>query len=175
MHKAKLDALDDLIEETAGQPVLVVYNYQSDKERLMKKFKHAVCIKEKGAIDKWNKGEIQLLIAHPKNAGYGLNLQAGGNIIIWFGMNWSLELYSQMNARIYRQGQDKPVFIHHLIVKRSVDGTVLKALRNKDITQKSLLEALKRDIKGRKAAAPSPLVKLEAAHAADVFNRAGGF
>ena len=150
VHNAKLDALEDLINEAAGQPVLVAYNYRSDKERLIERFKNAICISDENAIERWNKGKIPILLAHPANAAHGLNLQAGGNIVVWFGLNWSLELYSQLNGRIYRQGQDKPVFIHHLVVKNSVDETVLTALQEKHIGQKALLDALKRDINKRR-------------------------
>ena len=90
-----------------------------------------------------------MLLAHPASAGYGLNLQKGGNILVWFGLNWSLELYQQFNARLHRQGQIKPVFIHHLVMGESVDVTVLEALQNKRITQKALLDALKEDITKR--------------------------
>lgn len=149
MHDSKLNALEEIINEAAGQPVLVAYNYKSDKERILKRFKNAVSIDELNAIDRWNSGDIQILIAHPASAGHGLNLQSGGNIIAWFGLNWSLELYQQFNARLHRQGQTKPVIIHHIVLEDSVDDSVMEALNGKHTTQKSLLDALKKDIGGR--------------------------
>jgi SNF2 family DNA or RNA helicase len=146
IHKLKLDALEEVIEEAAGQPVMIAHNYISDRDRIKERFPHAEHITDHGAIDRWNKKQIPLLLAHPGSAGHGLNLQEGGNIIVWFGLNWSLELYMQLNARLHRQGQKKPVFVHHLVVKDSVDETVLQALSQKRRTQKGLLDALKRDI-----------------------------
>lgn len=143
VHTTKLDALNEIIEEAAGQPVLVFYNFRHDIERIQKRFKHAVDVKTKGATDKWNKGQVELMLAHPASAGHGLNLQDGGNIIVWFGLTWSLEYYQQANARLHRQGQTKPVFIHHLIVKDSIDDQVLQALHEKRTVQDVLLEALK--------------------------------
>lgn len=150
VHDAKLEALDEIIQDSVGQPVLVAYNFKSDLARLKQKFPKAEVIGDKAdTIDRWNAGEIPLLLAHPASAGHGLNLQKGGNIIVWFGLNWSLELYQQFNARLHRQGQDKPVIIHHLAVKDSIDISVLEALKGKYITQKALLDALKRDISNR--------------------------
>lgn len=149
LHESKLDALEEVINESAGQPILVAYNFKSDKERILKRFKKAVCIDDKNAIKRWNKKEVELLIAHPASAGHGLNLQSGGNIIVWFGLNWSLELYQQFNARLHRQGQTKPVIIHHIVLKDSVDESVIEALNGKDQTQQALLEALKNDIRER--------------------------
>ena len=146
VHQHKLNALEEIIEEASGQPVLVAYNFKSDKARIKQHFKNAVAIDEDDAIEKWNAGKVPMLLAHPASAGHGLNLQKGGNIIVWFGLNWSLELYQQFNARLHRQGQTKPVFIHHLVMNESVDVTVLEALQNKRITQKALLDALKKDI-----------------------------
>lgn len=146
LHNVKLDTLENLVEAAAGQPILVAYNFKSDRERIKRAFKQAVCIDEAGAIERWNAGEVSLLLAHPASAGHGLNLQKGGNIIVWFGLSWSLELYQQFNARLHRQGQTKPVVVYHLAIKNSVDTTVLEALASKQVTQNALLNALKRDI-----------------------------
>lgn len=152
VHDTKLDALEEMIQEAAGQPVLVAYNYQSDLARIKVRFPKAELIGHAAdTIDRWNTGKIPLLLAHPASAGHGLNLQSGGNIIVWFGLNWSLELYQQFNARLHRQGQTRPVFIHHLVITDSIDVTVLAALQSKHITQKALLDALKKDISGRLA------------------------
>lgn len=149
VHQHKLDALEDIIAEACGQPVLVAYTFKSDKARILKRFKSAVTIDADGVIERWNAGEIPILLAHPASAGHGLNLQSGGNIVVWYGLNWSLELYQQLNARLHRQGQEKPVFVHHLVMRNTVDETVLEALGNKDTTQKALLNALKQDIARR--------------------------
>ena len=149
VHEAKLDALEEIINEAAGQPVLVAHNFKSDKARILNRFKQAISIDEPNAIQQWNAGEIPILIAHPASAGHGLNLQSGGSIIVWFGLNWSLELYQQFNARLHRQGQDKPVIVHHIILDTSVDETVMDALVGKNTTQRALLDALKQDIGGR--------------------------
>ncbi|CED78517.1 SNF2 family phage protein [Candidatus Hamiltonella defensa (Bemisia tabaci)] len=152
VHDTKLDALEEMIQEAAGQPVLVAYNYKSDLARIKARFPKAEPIGHASdTIDRWNTGKIPILLAHPASAGHGLNLQSGGNIIVWFGLNWSLELYQQFNARLHRKGQTRPVFIHHLVMNDSIDVTVLEALQNKRITQKALLDALKKDITGRLA------------------------
>lgn len=148
VHDAKLDALASIVAEAAGQPVLVAYNFKSDAKRIKERFKNAVILNEAGddAVKRWNNGEIPILLAHPASAGHGLNLQKGGNIAVWFGLNWSLALYQQFNARLHRQGQTKPVFIHTIAVADSVDMTVLESLASKNTTQKALLNALKKDI-----------------------------
>ena len=152
-HEIKLDALDDIIQEAVGQPVFVAYNYKSDLARIKERFPHAEHIGDSpDTIERWNSGQIPILLAHPASAGHGLNLQKGGNILVWFGLNWSLEKQIQFNARLHRQGQTKPVIIHHLAVTDSVDMTVLEALNGKHTTQKALLDALKKDITGRLAA-----------------------
>ncbi|CAM3776944.1 SNF2-related protein [Litorimonas haliclonae] len=150
VHSLKLDALSDIIDEAAGSPVLVAYNYKSDAERIQNRFKQAVLLDADNAtIEKWNAGKIPLLLAHPASAGHGLNLQDGGNTLVWYGLNWSLELYQQFNKRLHRQGQTKPVIAHHIIIKDSVDETVMAALEAKNTTQKALLDALKKDVKRR--------------------------
>ena len=103
----------------------------------------------KRQIERWNNKEINLLLAHPASAGHGLNLQTGGNIIVWFGLNWSLELYDQFNARLHRQGQTEPVIIHHILAKETIDETVFEVLQGKQINQNTLLNALKDKIKNR--------------------------
>ena len=144
IHSAKLDALDEIVEDNPGENMLVAYNYKFDLERLKKKFPQAVVLdKEQKTIDRWNNGEIQMLLAHPASAGHGINLQRGGALCVWFGLNWSLELYQQFNARLHRQGQTKPVRIIHIVAKDTIDQRVLGVLRDKDATQASLLSALK--------------------------------
>lgn len=145
VHDAKLEALEEVIEEAAGAPVLCVYWYQSDLARLTKRFKHAQVMDKKGKlIDQWNAGRIPLLLINPGSAGHGLNLQAGGNILVWFSMQWSLELYQQTNARLYRQGQTKPVYVHHLLARGTLDDEVLRRLEGKATVQDLLMERLKR-------------------------------
>ena len=144
VHKEKLDALADIVEDNPGENMLVAYNYKFDLERLQKRFPQAVVLdKEQSTIDRWNNGEIKMLLAHPASAGHGLNLQRGGALCIWFGLNWSLELYQQFNARLHRQGQTKPVRIIHIVAKDTIDQRVLSVLKDKDATQASLLSALK--------------------------------
>ena len=150
LHGLKLDALGEIIDEAVGSPVLVAYNYQSDAKRIKARFKQATILdSDPKTIDRWNAGEIPLLLAHPASAGHGLNLQKGGNTLVWFGLNWSLELYQQFNKRLHRQGQTEKVIAHHLIVKGTVDETVMKALGAKNLTQKALLDALKKDAQRR--------------------------
>lgn len=146
IHKRKLDALEDLIEAANGKPVLVFYNFKHDKDRILKRFNACEIKTEQDIID-WNSGKLQIAVAHPASCGHGLNLQSGGSTIIWFGLNWSLELYQQANARLYRQGQKDTVIIHHIITKGTVDENVMTALKNKDIGQASLMEAVKAKLK----------------------------
>lgn len=146
LHGAKLDALEDVLEEAAYAPVLVAYNYKFDAARIQKKFKQAVLLdKDPKTIERWNNGDIPLLLAHPASAGHGLNLQAGGNIIVWYGLSWSLENYQQFNARLHRQGQVKPIFVHHIIAEDSIDEKVLRVLGEKEVTQNGLLRAMKKE------------------------------
>lgn len=139
----KLDVLEEIIEASQGKPVLCFYSFKHDLERIQKRFSDSVKLKTSADIEQWNRGNIQLLLAHPAGAGHGLNLQAGGNIIVWFGLTWSLELYHQANARLYRQGQKEKVIVHHLITEGTVDIDVLKSLQNKEEVQENLLTALK--------------------------------
>lgn len=155
VHDAKLDALEDLIEAANGAPVLVAYCYRSDAERIEARFPQAERLtKDPNQIDAWNAGKVPLLLAHPASAGHGLNLQEGGRHVIWFGLNWSLELYQQFNARLHRQGQRGPVVVHRIVADETVDQTVAAALRAKDTTQRALLAALKRDA-SRRSQAPA--------------------
>lgn len=144
IHDAKLDALADLIEQNPNENILLAYNYKTDLVRLQKRFPQArVLDKDPDTVRAWNDGEIQLLLAHPASAGHGLNLQRGGSLIIWFGLNWSLELYQQFNARLHRQGQNKPVRVVHLIADGCIDERVMGVLSDKDAMQSALLKALK--------------------------------
>lgn len=144
VHKTKIEALADLIEQNEGENILVAYNYKTDLERLLKAFPKARALdKNPQTVLDWNAGRIPLLFAHPASAGHGLNLQEGGSMIVWFGLNWSLELYQQFNARLHRQGQEKPVRIIHLIAEGCIDERVMAVLADKDAQQSKLLNALK--------------------------------
>lgn len=142
LHDAKLEALEEIIEAADG-PVLVYYNFKADKEKLLEKFKDAEVLEDDKTISRWNQGKIKILLAHPASVAYGLNLQEGGHIIVWYGIPWSLELYQQANARLHRQGQQKPVMIYHLLAKGTADEQVIKKLEAKDVTQSALIEVLK--------------------------------
>lgn len=142
IHDKKLDALEDLIESANGKPVLIAYWYKHDKDRIMQRFQ-AEEIDTSADIDKWNSGEMPVALIHPASAGHGLNLQQGGSTIVWFGLTWSLELYQQLNARLYRQGQKDTVVIHHIITKNTIDENVIKAIEKKDLSQNALIEAVK--------------------------------
>lgn len=148
-HYRKLDALEGIINESSGHPVLVFYNFRHDYERLMERFRtyRPRTLKCQKDIRDWNAGTIPLLLAQPASMGHGLNIQAGGHIIVWFGLNPSLELYQQANARLYRQGQTEAVIIHRLITKGTVDEDVVKKLWIKDGTQDGLMESLKARIR----------------------------
>jgi SNF2 family DNA or RNA helicase len=142
IHDRKLDALEDLIEGANGKPVLIAYWYKHDLERIQKRFTVRQ-IKTPKDIEDWNDGNIPVAVIHPASAGHGLNLQSGGSTLIWFGLTWSLELYQQTNARLYRQGQNETVIIHHIITKGTIDEDVMKALTRKEKTQTSLIDAVK--------------------------------
>lgn len=147
IHNRKLDVLEDLIEGANGKPVLVAYWYNHDLERIKERFKVRE-IKTSKDIRDWNNGEIPIAVIHPASAGHGLNLQSGGSTLIWFGLTWSLELYQQTNARLWRQGQKSTVVIHHIIAKDTIDEDVMRALRLKEKTQSSLIDAVKARIGG---------------------------
>ena len=141
-HREKFDALEEIIDST-NEPVLVAYNFKSDLAELKLLFPNAEVIgKDPSVIDRWNRGEIPNLFAHPASAGHGLNLQKGGNVIVWFGLTWSLELYQQFNARLHRQGQEKPVRIFHIMASNTADSAVLAALTDKKDTQDTLLSVV---------------------------------
>lgn len=148
IHDKKLETLEELVEEAGEEPVLVYYSYISDKERILQRFKNARILDTEKDIKDWNAGKIKLMIAHPASAGHGLNLQDGGSIIIWFGLPWSLELYLQANARLWRQGQKQTVRIYHLLTEGTMDNRVLQVLKGKNIRQEELLANLKAEIRG---------------------------
>ena len=152
IHGRKLDALEDIIDAANGQPVLVFYTFRHDFARLMKRFRKLDPRTLKGPEDikAWNEGRIRLLLAQPASMGHGLNLQAGGHIIVWYGLTWSLELYQQANARLYRQGQRNGVIVHRLIAEGTVDVDAAKRLEKKDALQEDLLAALKARIREAK-------------------------
>ena len=142
IHSRKLDALEDLIEASNGKPVLVYYSYKHDRDRIAEKF-NSRDIKTEKDISDWNNGKIPIALAHPASCGHGLNLQNGGSTIIWFGLTWSLELYQQANARLYRQGQKDTVVIHHIIANGTIDTKIMAVLNNKDACQNALIDAVK--------------------------------
>lgn len=147
IHDEKLNALEDLIESANGKPVLVAYWFKHDLARIKAKFPFVREIKTDEDIRAWNRGEIEVGVIHPASAGHGLNLQTGGSTLIWFGLTWSLELYQQTNARLYRQGQKNTVVIHHIVTKGTIDERVLKALEKKEKTQNSLIDAVKAELR----------------------------
>ncbi|QBX13768.1 DNA helicase [Streptococcus phage Javan112] len=146
IHDRKLDALEDLIEGANGKPVLVAYWFKHDLEKIKDRFDVRE-IKSAKDISDWNKGKIPVALIHPASAGHGLNLQAGGSTLIWFGLTWSLELYQQTNARLYRQGQDSTVVIHHILTKGTIDEDVMKALKSKKKIQDALIDSVKARLK----------------------------
>ena len=147
IHQRKLEKLEDLIESANGQPVLIAYWFKHDRQRILEHL--TACgysprdIRESKDIKDWNDGKIPVALIHPASAGHGLNIQSGGHILIWFGLTWSLELYQQTNARLWRQGQKETVTIHHIVTKNTVDEDVLSALASKDVTQEKLIAAVK--------------------------------
>lgn len=146
LHNRKLDVLEELIESSQGENVLVFYSFITDYERIKERLPEAVKLETDEDIKNWNKGEIKILLAHPASAGHGLNLQDGGSIIIWFGLTWSLELYLQANARLQRQGQKDVVRIYRILSKNTIDEKVVQVLNGKHITQEELLRRLRHDI-----------------------------
>ena len=146
IHDAKLDALEQIIEEANGQPVLIFYQYKHDLDRIKQRLPLAHQL-QTGDVQKWNHGEIPIMLAHPQSSGHGLNLQQGGHIIVWFSLTWSLEYYQQANARLDRQGQTKPVTVYHLVAKDTLDEKVMDVLQSKAAGQDNLLNAVKAQIK----------------------------
>ena len=147
IHDRKLDALEDLIESANGHPVLIAYWYQHDLVRIRERFPEVRQLNNSNDLADWNKGIIPIAAIHPASAGHGLNLQQGGNTLIWFGLTWSLELYLQTNARLWRQGQkSETVTIHHIVTEGTIDEQILEALGRKDRSQESLIAAVKAQI-----------------------------
>lgn len=147
IHDRKLEALEDLVEAANGKPVLIAYWYKHDLQRIQERT-GAVELDSSEDFKRWNAGEIPVAVIHPASAGHGLNLQAGGSTLIWFGLTWSLELYQQMNARLWRQGQKETVVIHHLIAKDTLDERVMQSLEKKDCGQLALVDAVRVRIGG---------------------------
>ena len=147
LHDRKLDALEDLIEAANGKPVLVAYWFKHDLDRITERL-HTLNIPfaradKTDSIERWNRGELPVMLIHPASAGHGLNLQSGGCTLVWYGLTWSLELYQQTNARLWRQGQQHTVVIHHIIAEGTIDERIMSALRQKDKTQTALMDAVK--------------------------------
>jgi SNF2 family DNA or RNA helicase len=145
IHDAKLDALESIIEEANGRPILLAYGYKHDRNAIKKRFPFAVDVKDDpNWKKKWDSGEIRLLIAHPASIGHGLNLQYGGNIAVWYGLTWDLELYQQFNKRLHRPGQKaKTVFIHHIIAEGTADEDAMQAMQAKAATQDDITEVIR--------------------------------
>ena len=154
IHDCKLEAFTELIESLQGKPALVFYNFQHDKTRILKALEKTKLrireLKKPRDEDDWNAGKIDILLAHPASAAYGLNLQQGGNHVIWFGLTWNYELYTQANKRLHRQGQTEKVIIHHLVSTGTRDEDVMQALEKKDDVQNWVMESLKARIKAIK-------------------------
>lgn len=153
IHDRKLDALEDIIESMNGRPVLVAYWFRHDYDRIVERLKMLNVafgkLDTEQSITSWNTGEIPVALIHPASAGHGLNLQSGGSTLVWFGLTWSLELYQQTNARLYRQGQrSDTVVIQHIVAKNTIDEQIMKALKKKDNTQSALIDAVKAEIGG---------------------------
>lgn len=146
VHDAKLEALKEVSALNEHKPLLVFYWFKHDLERLRKAFPKARTLDNKKSIEQWNAGKIPMLLVHPASAGHGLNLQYGGNIVVWFGLSWSLELYQQANKRLHRNGQKHTVVIHHLVAEGTIDEQVMGALSKKKVTQDDILEAVKAKI-----------------------------
>ena len=145
LHDRKLDMLEDLIEAANGKPVIIAYWFKHDLERIGERFV-VTQLDSNDSIRRWNDGDIPVAVIHPASAGHGLNLQAGGSTLIWFGLTWSLELYQQTNARLWRQGQKDTVVIHHIIAKGTIDEQVMNALKQKDKGQAALIDAVRANL-----------------------------
>ena len=151
VQNRKLDALEELVEAANGKPILVAYWFRHDLQRISQRLTEKGIgfdqLDSPGSISRWNNREIPVGLIHPASTGHGLNLQFGGNTIVWFGLTWSLELYQQTNARLWRQGQqDNTVVVQHIITSGTIDDAILDALKNKKITQAALIEAVKSNI-----------------------------
>lgn len=149
VHDLKLKALEEIIDTAGSKPILIAWSFRHSMYRIMERFKklNPVLMKTEQHIEDWNNGTIKLMTMHPASGGHGLNLQSGGNIIVWFDQTWSLELYQQFNARLDRQGQEKPVIVHHLVSNKTIDQKVIKALEGKTQTQEGLMQAIKSSIR----------------------------
>ena len=151
IHKCKLEAFLELIESLQGKPALVFYNYQHDRQRLLEALSGTKLrireLKTTQDEDDWNARKIDILLTHPASSAYGLNLQHGGNHVIWFGLTWNYELYSQANKRLHRQGQTEKVIVHHLVCVGTRDEDVMQALQHKDDVQNWVMESLKARIR----------------------------
>lgn len=152
VHRCKLDTLKEIVDTSQGQPILVFYKFKHDLTALQEEFKALKprMLESQQDIRDWNSGKINMVLAHPASIGHGLNIQAGGHIIVWYGLTWSLELYQQANARLYRQGQKESVIVHHLVAKGTMDEQVINILKNKDKTQSALMNAVKARMAERK-------------------------
>jgi SNF2 family DNA or RNA helicase len=153
IHSHKLDALEDIIEAANGKTLLVAYWFRHDLERITTRLNAMKvpfqCLDTASSIARWNRGELPVALIHPASAGHGLNLQAGGSHLVWFSLPWSLELYQQTNARLWRQGQNSStVVIQHIVTEGTIDERILKALEGKQKTQDALLDAVKAEIGG---------------------------
>ena len=150
IHNRKLEALEDLIESANGQNVLIAYWFKHDRDRIVSYLEahgyHPADIRTSEDIQSWNAGKLPVALIHPASAGHGLNIQQGGHILIWYGLTWSLELYQQTNARLWRQGQTETVIIQHIMVSHSIDEKVMKALSSKDASQEKLIAAVRASI-----------------------------
>ena len=147
IHDRKLDALEDLVEAANGKPILIAYWFKHDLARMKERLSIREIRSSKDITD-WNEGKIAVAAIHPASAGHGLNLPQGGSMLVWFGLTWSLELYQQTNARLWRQGQKNMVIIHHIVAKGTIDEQVMRALKRKDRTQEALINAVKANLKG---------------------------
>jgi SNF2 family DNA or RNA helicase len=150
VHGAKLEAVEDIVEELQGEPVLIAYHFGHDLRALKAAFPTASVIGSgvtgealKAIVDDWNEGKIKVLLAHPQSAGHGLNLQFGGRTIIWYSNTYSLEHFDQFNRRLYRQGQTKPVIVHRIIARKTVDEAIIKTVDRKEGTQNQLMNAIR--------------------------------
>ena len=152
IHDRKLDALEDIIEAANGKPILVAYWFKHDLTRISERLKKLHIpfsrLDDSDSIRRWNNGEIPVALIHPASAGHGLNLQSGGSTLVWFGLTWSLELYQQTVARLWRQGQtSETVVVQHIVTKGTIDNRIMKALSQKEHTQTALIDAVKADLK----------------------------
>jgi len=147
IHDAKIEALAELIETNAGHSLLVFYSYEHERDRILARFPQARVFRGEDDVEEWNAGRIELLLCHPASTAFGLNLQFGGHIIVWYGLTWSRELYEQANARLSRPGQEQTVIINHIIAKGTLDERVMEVLKQKGATQDALLDALKQYVK----------------------------